>query len=97
MRTYGVVRGLSVTAAPVQVLGPSQQRVAIFFSPPLANTYTVSTDPSVASGAGLNLLTTTPGILITRELYGDAVTKAWFAVGGASGATAGLLETISEG
>jgi hypothetical protein len=96
MRKHGVVRSVAVTSTATQILGPSEQRVALLFSPPTTGNYTVSTDPNVALGTGLNLMTTTPAILITIELFGDAVKKPWFAIGPAGGLTAGILETIEE-
>ena len=97
MRKLGVVRSIALTTTPTQIIGPSQQRVALLFSPPTTTgqSYTVSTDPSMALAAGLNLSTTIGPILITEELFGDAVKKAWFAVS-SSAFTVGFLETIVD-
>ena len=99
MRKLGIVRSIAVTVTTpaTQIIGPSQQRVALLFSPPTTagQSYTVSTDPSVVLAAGLNLTTTIGPILITEELYGDAVKKAWFAIS-SSNFTIGFLETIVD-
>lgn len=95
MRKVSIVRSATVSATAVQIIGPSEQRVALLFSPP-TNTgqhYTVSTDPNVASGAGLVLTSSSAPILISEELFGDAPKKAWFAVSVTS-VTMGYLETI---
>ena len=97
MRKLGIVRSIALTATPTQIIGPSQQRVALLFSAPTTagQVYTVSTDPSMTLGAGLNLSTAIGPILITEELFGDAVKKAWFAVA-SSAFTIGFLETIVD-
>jgi hypothetical protein len=99
MRKLGVVRLITIPiTTPGQILGPSLQRVALFFSPPTSGvSYTIGTDAGISTGIGLNLLSTTPGVLITRELYGDLVNRAWFGVtGGASPFSIGVIETITE-
>jgi hypothetical protein len=95
MRKVSIVRTAALTTTAAQIIGPSEQRVALMFSPTTTagQHYTVSTDPNVAAGAGLVLSSTTAAILITEERFGDAAKKAWFAVAGAS-LTIGYLETI---
>jgi hypothetical protein len=80
-----------------QVVGPSDARVALLFSPPtgVGQSITLTTDAGAVLGSGLNLTSSTGLLLITEEVFGDAVKKAWYAA--ASGSlTLGFLETVSE-
>ena len=98
MRKLGIVRAIPLTATASQIIGPSAQRTALLFSPPVTGTqaYTVSTDPQLNTVAsGLNLTTTSGPLLITEELFGDAVKRAWFAIA-SSNFTIGFLETICD-
>ena len=92
---YGSVRTFALSAnAAVQIIGPSENRVGLLFSPPTGTgTYTVSTEPSVALGSGLNLQATGIPILITGELFGDAIHKPWYAIADTA-LTVGFLETV---
>ncbi|MEQ1735690.1 MAG: hypothetical protein ABL886_04725 [Rhodoglobus sp.] len=97
MRKLGIVRSVALTATAAQIVGPSEQRAALLFSPPTSGgvTYTVSTEPGVALGAGLNLSSTTGPLLLTEERFGDAVKKPWFAIASTT-LTIGFLETIVD-
>ena len=96
-RKLGVVRGIALTTTPAQIIGPSEQRCALLFSPPITGgqTYTISTDPGMTTSVGLNLSTTTGPVLITEDLFGDAVKKSWFAVA-SSNFSIGVLESIRD-
>lgn len=95
MRRVSIVRSVALTTTAAQIIGPSEQRVALLFSPPATSGqhYTVSTDPNVAAGAGLVLTANTSPILITEEMFGDGAKKTWFAIASAA-LTIGFLETI---
>lgn len=85
------VIAISVDATPTQVVGASTQRVALVFSPPVAGSYTVSTEPSVSIGGGMVLVAGGAFLTITREVHGDAVEKPWTAIAAAAVA-AGVVE-----
>jgi hypothetical protein len=97
MKYYGSVRAVSLPpVTTTQIAGPSDNRVALLFSPPLSGSYTVSTDPNLTSnGGGINLLPTSSPVVITPDLYGDAVTKPWYANASAQ-MSVGVLETIHD-
>jgi len=97
MSKHGIVRTANVTGTTAPILGPSTQRTALLFSPPTTagSSYTVSTDPNVALGGGLNIGVGGMPILVTEALFGDAVQKTWYAVGSGSFAV-GFLETVAD-
>lgn len=99
MQKHGIVRTAALPAPPgpaAQIVAPSNKRVALLFSPPTAGSvYTVSTDPNVILGGGMNLLPTSGPVLVTCELFGDAVHKPWYGVA-SSAETIGFLETVEE-
>jgi hypothetical protein len=97
MTKNGTVRSVSIPQTVVtQILGPSEKRCALLFSPPTTSAYTISTEPVVAFGSGLNMLTTTTPILITHELFGDAIYKPWYAVTtNPGGLTVSFIETVN--
>lgn len=97
MRKIGTVRSITLTTSLAQIIGPSEHRGALLFSPPTTTgqSYTVSTDPTAALGAGINLTPSSGQVLVTEELFGDAVKKAWFAIA-SSGFAIGFLESIVE-
>ena len=92
---FGVVRTFALGTSLTQIIGPSQQRVALLFSPPMTfgQSYTVSTEPGASLGAGLNVSSTTGPLRLTEEVFGDAVKRPWFAVA-SSAFSIGVLETI---
>jgi hypothetical protein len=92
---YGSVRTFALSAnVAVQIIGPSESRVGLLFSPPTGTgTYTVSTEPSVTLGAGLNLQAASTPILITGELFGDAIHKPWYAIADTA-LNVGFVETV---
>jgi hypothetical protein len=100
MQKYGLVRTVALPqTAPfsAQIVGPSDRRVAILFSPPKdpKTIYTLSNDPNVTLGAGINILHSAGNFLVTGELFGDAVRKPWYAIASAT-MTIGFLETTQE-
>lgn len=97
MRKHGIVRTATLSTAMTQILGPSENRVAIVFTPPVTagQSYTLTTESGGALNAGLNLTSTAGILLITEELFGDAVKKAWYAASSV-GLTIGFLETVCE-
>lgn len=98
MGKHGIVRTAAITTAMTQIVGPSDARVALLFSPPttVGQTITITTDASAVAGSGLNLTSNTGLLLITEELFGDAVKKPWYAAGGGGALTLGFLETIAD-
>lgn len=87
------VRPITVDTSASQVVGASTQRVALVFSPPVAGTYTASTEPSVGISGGMVLVAGGAFLTITRELHGDAVEKPWSAIA-AGPLTAGVVEVL---
>jgi len=97
MRKLGAVRSVVLVAnEPFEIIA-NDRRVALLFSPPVPTakrpSYTINTDRAVAPGEGLNLAPGGGHVLITEELYGDAVQKSWYAVSAAA-VTFGFLETV---
>jgi hypothetical protein len=99
MPRHAIVRTAPLPGGtPFQIIA-NDYRVALLFSPPLGRTgaagaqYTVSTDPGVTPGAGLNLAPTTGPLLITEEVHGDAVQKSWWVVS-PTAMTIGFLEVL---
>ncbi|MEY3014261.1 MAG: hypothetical protein RIT45_2996 [Pseudomonadota bacterium] len=100
MATHGIVQTAQITDTEVrQVLGTDADRQAVLFSPmPSTGEYTVSTERSFAHGAGLVVAAGACGVEITRERYGDAVTRPWFARSGSTGpVTIGFLVASGDG
>jgi hypothetical protein len=94
----GIVRTVVLqTNQPTIICGPTESRLALLFSPPGsgAQFYTVSTDPAVTSGGGLNLNATTGPLEITAQAYGDAPVRSWYGIASpGSPLTIGFLETV---
>jgi len=81
---------------PRQIVGPSERRVALLFSPPVGQSfYTLGNDPSITLGNGMNLASSASPLLITWELFGDAVHKPWFGIA-SDALTIGFLETVLD-
>jgi hypothetical protein len=98
MRKYGLVKTSALPNDPPskQIVGPSEKRIALLFSPPTGeSSYTVSNDPGVTLGSGMNLGPTAGPLLITLELFGDAVQKPWFGIA-SNPLTIGFLETVCD-
>lgn len=98
MPRHGIVQSMAVGTTPVMILGTDARRRAILLSPPLSPTdsLTVSTERDVVSGAGLILAPGGQAITITREHFGDAITRPWFAVSSAGSLTLGLLVAVGD-
>ena len=81
MTRRSIVRTAALTTAMTQILGPSEARVAILFTPPITagQSYTLTTDGSAVVNNGLNLTPSAGILLLTEETFGDAVKKAWYA------------------
>jgi hypothetical protein len=101
-RANGIVKtaALSARYGPTLICGPSETRVALLFSPPVGGInalpyYTVSTDPEVALGAGINVTAQSGPVTITNEQFGDATLRRWYAVG-SEDMTIGYLETVDS-
>jgi hypothetical protein len=94
----GLVRTatLNITQAAL-VCGPSESRVALLFSPPAAadraDYYTISTDPNVVLGGGINVLSTGGPVSISAAAHGDAAHRPWYAIASV-GMTVGYLESV---
>ena len=95
MTRRSIVRTAALTTAMTQILGPSESRVAILFTPPITagQSYTLTTDGGALVNNGLNLTPSAGILLLTEEMFGDAVKKAWYAASSA-GFTIGFLETV---
>jgi hypothetical protein len=95
MSRRSIVRTAALTTAMTQILGPSDSRVALLFTPPTSTgqSYTLTTEGGAVLGAGLNLSPGAGPILLTEEAFGDAVKRAWYAAANA-GITIGFLETV---
>lgn len=97
MGIHGFVQTAALTSTASMILGTDSKRRSILFSPPSTGfEYTVSTERDVTPGAGLVLGGGGGAVEVTRESYGDAVTRPWFAV--ASGSlVVGLLVASGDG
>jgi hypothetical protein len=97
MRKFGIVKTTTLQTNATQIVGPSEKRHALYFSPPQgANEYTVSTEASVQFGGGINLSAASGGFLVTAELYGDAVSKPWFGAASGTNLVVGFVESTME-
>jgi|GEM_PF-5689176 len=95
MATQGTVRTASLTTSASALTGFRSDRVALLLSPPVTGSYTVGTQSTVVSGAGINLLSGSGSILLDRATYGDLVTGQWYAVASAS-MTIGFVEVAEQ-
>jgi hypothetical protein len=79
------------------VVGPSEKRVALVFSPPAGSDtyYTISTEPGLALGGGINVLPTGGPVTITVDTHGDAAMRSWYAIASAP-MTIGYLEAVAR-
>jgi hypothetical protein len=98
MRRLGYTHSVRLKANERFEIIANVRRVALLFSPPAPENafYTVSTDPGVEVGAGLNLAPGVGGVTITDELYGEAVQKSWYAIAPEE-MTIAYLEGLSGG
>jgi hypothetical protein len=96
MTRFGVVRSAQLASTATMVIGPSAQRVALMFSPPTipGTSYTVSNDPAVVLGGGINLAAGSSPVEVSTTPYGDTVQKPWYGIASAGMSTIGFLETI---
>lgn len=90
-----IVHTASLTTHATIICGPSEKRLALLFSPPIPGTafYTISTDPAVTLGGGINLSSATSPVAITAQAHGDAPVRSWYGVASAA-MTIGFLETV---
>lgn len=95
MTRRSIVRTATLSTTMTQILGPSEARVALLFTPPITagQSYTLTTDGSALVNNGLNLTPSAGILLLTEETFGDAVKKAWYAAS-STGITIGFLETV---
>jgi len=93
----GIVRTAPISTTAALVIGPNDQRVALMFSTPsnAGTFYTVSTDPGVTLGGGVNLLPTVGPVTLTIETHGDVVQRPWYGIASSGMATIGIIETVS--
>src|SRR5579864_5834682 len=89
MKAHGVVATVAVGGTATQIVGENHRRLVLLFSPPTTGSFTVSTDPNVTPGLGLNLLPSGGPLELSFERYGGAVRRPWFAVA-AAGSTGGI-------
>jgi hypothetical protein len=94
-RSFGSVKAVVLSTTAGLIIGPSDKRVTLLFTPARGKRYTVSTDAAVTLDAGLTLFTEAGPLEITLDRHGDAVQKAWYGVAEAK-LTIGLLETVIE-
>lgn len=80
-----------------QIVGPNNKRVAIFFGSPDANRYTVSTEPGVTLGNGLNQNLSVGGFWLLAKDAGPVVKKAWFGVSSSAANPIGFIEVLDNG
>ena len=95
-KANGIVRSAALTTSATLINGPSEKRVALLFSPPVVpNTfYTISTDPNVTLGVGINLLPSSGPVMISVETFGDAAVRPWYGIA-STAMTIGYLEAVA--
>lgn len=96
-RISGTVRTSALTGAAAKlVVGPSEKRVTLVFSPPADRDsyYTISTDSGVTLGGGLNVLPMGGPVTISLAAHGDTVARSWYAIA-SSDMTIGYLEGVA--
>lgn len=71
---------VDVGSSSTLLLPPSETRVSLLLTPSPATNYSVATQPLVAVGDGINLLTAAGPVLLRREEFGDLVCQAWYAI-----------------
>ena len=92
----GAVRTVALTDKVALVCGPSEQRVALLFSPHPNGFYTVSTDPNVALGAGINVIPDGGPVELTADACGDAVVRQWYGITNSdTPMTVGYIEVVA--
>lgn len=66
------------------------------FTPPITagQSYTLTTNGGATLNNGLNLTSTAGILVLTEEMLGDAVKKAWYAASNPS-MTIGFIETVA--
>jgi hypothetical protein len=94
----GIVRKVKLGTQVTLLCGPSEKRDLLLISPPPVTSggdyYTISTEPDVVIGEGLNINANSTPFTISAAVHGDAVTRAWYAIATAT-MKIGLLETVS--
>ena len=93
MSRSSTVRYVTVTAAG-QFIGPSPERRALVFSPPATGEYSVSNAALTAIGQGLTITAGSPPIVLTQEIHGDCIQKAWFVITSATPMSIAYIEAI---
>lgn len=76
---------VAIGVASGNVIAASPNCFCLIFSPPAAGTVYLTTNGPAVVGVGLALTANAGPIILTLELHGALVTKAWFGI--ASGAT----------
>lgn len=102
-KTTGPARHSIITTATISnsatnsVLRAAAKRVAILFSPPSANAYSVGLDKNVVLDQGITLTANSAPVKLTLEEHGDVVTRGWWArASAATPTTIGIFETYEE-
>lgn len=98
MRRLAITHSVELKKEEAFEIIANARRVALMFSPPVPGSgyYTISTDPAVELGAGLNLSPGVGGVMITEELFGEAVQKSWYLIA-EKPMKIGFLEAVSGG
>lgn len=94
-RTFQTI--LAITNANGNANIPAnEKRVAISFSSPVSDYYTLSLANVAVIDQGINIFTATPGKDFNIQDHGDLVTKRFTFIHSAGAITIGVFETVLE-
>lgn len=94
-RTTSRQSAISVGTSSGFLLSPSPNRVALIFSAPLTNRFTVSLAfPTAVLDQGITLYPAGNPVTLTVEEHGDIVTRAWAAISATASQTATVIEVF---
>lgn len=82
------------TSTPVLIAPYSPNRVALCFSPPSSNFYTISQSSGVADGQGLVIAGNTSPFTMTIQQHGAMVFGPWYAITHGSQYNIGVSEVM---
>jgi len=83
---------IGVTTTPIQLVGYNAKRVALIISAPTGGNVSISTNPSVEIGEGLQLYANSSPIWMNSQAFGDFCQRALFAVSSAGTLNIGVVE-----
>ncbi len=90
-------QNLSVSTTSTDLLPEAPDRVAVIISAPKTNNVTVSTEATAVAQEGVVLYSGNDPLILSAQLHGDLVHRAWTAIAEAGSETISVIEVFGAG